>query len=69
LAIAFDLSDNMESVLAVMAKYADHPTSLAAACLVRMTETLSAPMLLSTDTDFRVYRRHGRKVIPCVLPS
>src|SRR5882757_603485 len=36
--------------------------------LVRMTETLNDPVLLTTDGDFRIYRRHGRQIIPCVLP-
>jgi hypothetical protein len=26
------------------------------------------PVLLTTDTDFRIYRRHGRQIIPCVSP-
>jgi hypothetical protein len=38
------------------------------ACLVRMTETLNDPVLLTTDVDFRIYRRHGRQIIPSVLP-
>jgi hypothetical protein len=25
-------------------------------------------VLLTTDIDFRIYRRHGRQIIPCVLP-
>jgi hypothetical protein len=33
-----------------------------------MTETLNDAMLLTTDADFRRYRRHGRQTIPCVLP-
>jgi hypothetical protein len=33
-----------------------------------MTETLNDPMLLTTDIDFRIYRRHSRQTIPCVLP-
>ncbi len=44
-----------------MEKYADVPMSFADACLVRMTEVSSDPTLLTTDTDFRIYRRHGRK--------
>lgn len=43
--------------------------SLADACLVRMTETLDDPLLLTTDTDFHVYRRHGRQTVPCLMPS
>jgi hypothetical protein len=33
-----------------------------------MIETIADAVLLTTDTDLRVYRRHGRQVIPCVLP-
>ncbi|HYL64344.1 MAG TPA: hypothetical protein VE077_17150 [Candidatus Methylomirabilis sp.] len=43
--------------------------SLADACLVRMTETLPDPVLLTTDKDFRLYRRHSRQVIPAVTPT
>ena len=65
---AFDLGDNLEAVLKVMTKYADVPASLADACLVRMTETLADPVILTTDADFRLYRRLGRQVVPCVTP-
>ena len=51
-----------------MQKYAAQPMSLADACLVRMSETLSDPLVLTTDSDFRVYRRHSRQVVPCVIP-
>jgi predicted nucleic acid-binding protein len=67
--IAFDLGGHTEPVLSFMTKYADVPASLADACLVRMTETLTDPVLLTTDTDFRVYRRHSRQAVPCILPS
>ena len=43
--------------------------SLADACLVRMTELLPDPVILTTDGDFAIYRRHGRQVIPRVTPS
>lgn len=66
--LAFDLGDNLEPVLKLLAKYADQPASLADVCLVRMSETFAAPMVLTTDNDFRVYRRHGRQVVPCLTP-
>jgi uncharacterized protein len=65
---AFRLDENPEAVLRLMEKYADVPMSFADACLVRMTETMRDPMLLTTDTDFRIYRRHSRLVVPCVMP-
>jgi len=65
----FDLGDELEPVLKLLHKYADVPMSLADACLVRMTETLADPVILTTDADFRVYRRHSRQIVPCVLPA
>jgi predicted nucleic acid-binding protein len=67
--VGFDLGEQMESVLMLMGRYAGVPMSLADACLVRMSETLPDPLLLTTDTDFRIYRRYGRQAIPTVLPS
>jgi len=64
----YRFADDMDAVLKLLAKYADVPMSFADACLVRMTETLNDPVLLTTDGDFRIYRRHGRQIIPCVLP-
>lgn len=66
--VAFELANNLEPVLRLMQKYANVPMSLADACLVRMTETFADPVILTTDTDFRVYRRHSRQVVPCVTP-
>jgi uncharacterized protein len=66
---AFDFTAHVDDVLRLMKKYSDVPMAFADACLVRMTEILSDPMLLTTDSDFRVYRRHGRQTIPCVLPG
>ncbi len=66
--ISFDLANEREPVLALMEKYTDVPMSLADACLVRMTEMHADPIVLTTDSDFRIYRRHGRRVVPCILP-
>jgi predicted nucleic acid-binding protein len=64
----FRFADHRDAVMRLLVKYADVPMSFADACLVRMTETLNDATLLTTDADFRIYRRHGRHVIPCVLP-
>jgi predicted nucleic acid-binding protein len=68
-ALAFDLGGELEPVLKLMRKYSSVPMSLADACIVRMTEALADPIVLTTDTDFRIYRRHGRQAVPCILPS
>ena len=66
---SFQFRDHLTEVLNLMQKYADVPMSFADACLVRMTEILPDPLLLTTDADFRIYRRHGRHVVPCVMPD
>ncbi len=68
LAVSFDLGGQLEPVLALMDKYAGVPMSLADACLVRLTETLPDPVVLTTDADFKIYRRHSRQVVPCLMP-
>lgn len=65
---AFRLANEQGRVLDLMQKYANVPMSLADACLVRMSETVADPVIFTTDADFRVYRRHGRQVIPCRTP-
>ena len=65
---SFNLDDNVEAVAAFMQKYASVPMSFADACLVRMSETMADPLILTTDSDFRVYRRHRRQMIPVLCP-
>jgi hypothetical protein len=67
--VAFRLEENTEPVLDLMQKYGGRPMSLADACLVRMSEIVEDAIVLTTDSDFRVYRRHSRQVVPCVLPK
>jgi predicted nucleic acid-binding protein len=68
LVITFDLRDHLPRVLALMRRYANVPMSLADACLVRMSEIVADCRVLTLDRDFRVYRRHGRKAIPLLIP-
>jgi len=68
-AFALREDNSLAAVLALMRKYADVPMSFADACLVRMTETLADPLVLTTDGDFRIYRRHGRRTIRSIMPS
>ena len=61
-------NDGFLPVLDLLDKYADVPMSIADACLVRLTEILPDPLLLTTDSDFKIYRRLGRRVIPTRMP-
>lgn len=65
----FASAPDVERLLGLMQRYADLPMSFADACLVRMSETLPDPILLTTDTDFHIYRRHGRQTMPLRTPA
>lgn len=58
-----------ERLAKLMSRYAGVPMSLADACLVRMVEQQPAAAVFTIDRDFRIYRVHGRRVIPVIMPS
>ena len=64
----FNLDDNIEAVIAFLRKYASVPMSFADACMVRMSETMDNSLIITTDSDFRIYRRHSRQVVPMLCP-
>ena len=68
--VGFRLADELEPVQRVIERYGPSRMDLADACLVRMSEVYADPVVVTIDSQFRdVYRRHGRKTIPTVLPS
>jgi predicted nucleic acid-binding protein len=69
LSSTFHFSDSAVEVLQLILKYEDVPMAFADACLVRMSEIFQDPIVLTTDSDFHVYRRHGRQAVPCVRPA
>ena len=66
--VPFRLETDFESVAALMRRYADVPMDLADACLVRMSELHRDCKVLTTDSDFKFYRRLSRQVIPLICP-
>lgn len=66
--IGFALGDEIVPVQQLRTRYADVPMDLADACLVRMAELSSGSAILTLDSDFAVYRMHGRRVIPTISP-
>ena len=66
---SFRLHEHVRNVRTVMRKYASVPMSVADACLVRMAEVTPHSTVLTLDGDFRVYRKHGRQVIPLLIPQ
>ena len=69
LAIPFQVEREIIAVSQLMARYSSIPMSLADACLVRMAEQLADSIVLSLDQDFKLYRMHGRQVIPAIMPQ
>lgn len=67
--LPFRLAAQHVEVRTLQEKFDDVPMSLADACLVRMSELEPAATVLTIDTDFKVYRRHGRHVIPVAIPD
>jgi len=67
--LPFHLEDEIEAIIALRQRYSDVPMSLADACLVRMSETRTNARIFTLDGDFKVYRRHGRQVIPLIFPD
>lgn len=69
--VAMTLTEELASVRALFERYDNVPASLADACLIRMTELYDPAVVLTLDSDFHNYRRHGRKAIPveCPVPA
>jgi len=64
----FVMDEHRADVLRLLRKYADHPMSVADACLVRMAELSDPCQVFTTDKDFLVYRRKGRQAIRLLAP-
>ncbi|HXK07620.1 MAG TPA: PIN domain-containing protein [Verrucomicrobiae bacterium] len=67
--IGLALQAQQADVRALMRRYRNRPMSLADACLVRLAEIHTGAEVLTLDSDFRIYRRHGNKVIPLRMPD
>ncbi len=68
LRIAFSLDEEVDAIGRLMSRYDDNGISLADACLVRMSERHPRCQVMTTDTDFLIYRRDGRRTIPLIAP-
>jgi predicted nucleic acid-binding protein len=67
--VAFACVDHVAALRSLARKYADRRPDLADLCLIRMSELYPQHAVLTVDeTDFRVYRRHKRDVIPVICP-
>ena len=67
--IRFRLDQEVDAVSKLLHRYRNLPMSLADACLVRMAELNDGAVIATLDTHFRIYRKHGRQVIPLITPG
>jgi predicted nucleic acid-binding protein len=67
--VAFEVDEHLPELRALMRRYRDRPMSLADACLVRMSEVFKDGVIFTLDDDFHIYRRHGSKTIPVLMPD
>jgi len=68
-ALTYRVDGDAELLAKLMKKYARVPMSLADACLVRMIEGLPQSEIMTLDSDFRIYRKHGRRIIRAIMPG
>lgn len=66
--LPFVLQEQIGSLRSLFKRYENVPASLADAALIRLAEINDSPLLLTTDGDFHIYRRHGRQTIPLISP-
>jgi predicted nucleic acid-binding protein len=66
--LPFVLQEQISSVSSLFKRYENLPASLADASLIRLAEINASPLLLTTDSVFHLYRRHGRQTISLLKP-
>ncbi|MEO8099639.1 MAG: pilus assembly protein [Acidobacteriota bacterium] len=67
--VALDLQTEKDSLARLARKYADRQPDLADLCVIRLSELNPHHSVLTIDlTDFRVYRRNQREIIPLIHP-
>jgi len=67
--VALDVQEEQADLRALMRRYRNRPMSLADACLVRLSEIHMTGEVFTLDAGFHIYRRHGNKVIPVLMPE
>ncbi len=65
--VPFALRDELLVVADLLMQYRNI-ISVADACLVRMSELYSNSVVFTNDSDFRIYRKNKRQVIPVLMP-
>jgi predicted nucleic acid-binding protein len=69
LKIAFSIGERLDKVRRLVGKYRSRPMSLADACIVPMAELNDDHVVWTIDSDFGVYRKHGRAPLTLTHPT
>jgi uncharacterized protein len=67
--ISFHLDEHIQPVKRLLLKYRSVPMSLADACLIRMSELYQDRHIFTLDSDFNLYRKNRRRMIPTIMPG
>ncbi len=66
--IPFIMIEHIDQIAWLSQKYSNVPMSLADACLVKMAEVYPESSVFTIDTDFSIYRKNKRQIIPIISP-
>lgn len=69
LRVASPLNDAPAAIVQLLSRYATVPTSLADACVLWLHETTPRSVVLTCDSDFRVYRRSRNRPVDALMPD
>ncbi len=67
--VSFHLDEHIQPVKKLLLKYRSVPISLADACLIRMSELHPDSRIFTLDSDFNLYRKDRRRIIPTIMPG
>jgi predicted nucleic acid-binding protein len=63
------MDEHIQPVKKLFLKYRSVPISLADACLIRMSELHPESRIFTLDSDFNLYRKDRRRIIPTIMPG
>lgn len=70
ISLAFNCHDHLPHLSTLAKQFHDRFPDLADLCLIRMSELYPKHSVITVDeSNFRVYRRNKRQIIPCIWPG
>jgi predicted nucleic acid-binding protein len=67
--VSFNLNEEAGVIETLMRRYRSVPMSFADACLVRMSEQILNSIIMTLDSDFKIYRKYRNQEIPVIMPK